>query len=85
MSERSIPTSQPVFAILIPVYNHKESLPLLLEQLQRLATQQDTPLFKIVVVDDGSHPPVEIPKLSGDEITLIRHPLNYGKGAALLT
>ena len=65
-------------ALVIPVYNHAAGLGPVLEQALRLKVP-------IIVVDDGStDPSAEIAKRY-PEVTLLRHPQNLGKGAALRT
>jgi len=65
-------------AIVIPVYNHPDHLGEVIEEAKRLGL----PLY---VVDDGSDD-ATAPLLDRTPgITLLRHPHNLGKGAALLT
>ena len=65
-------------AFIIPVYNHAGTLGAVIEKV----LAYDRPLF---VVDDGStdDTPRVLEGLSG--VTVIRHPVNLGKGAALMT
>ncbi|MFA6499119.1 MAG: glycosyltransferase family 2 protein [Desulfurivibrionaceae bacterium] len=65
-------------AIIIPVYNHEQRIAEVIGQALKLGL----PLF---VIDDGStdSTPTIINHISG--IVVIRHPVNLGKGAALLT
>lgn len=63
--------------IVVPVYNHAATLRQVVEGVLRYHP-------RVLVVDDGSASPVE-PLLSGLPVTLLRHPLNQGKGAALRT
>jgi glycosyltransferase involved in cell wall biosynthesis len=65
-------------AIIIPVYNHGSRI---VEVVHR-AGKLNLPIF---VVDDGStdSTAANIEKLEG--ITVIRHPVNRGKGAAIIT
>lgn len=65
-------------AIIIPVYNHER----MIGEVIRLALKLGLPLF---VIDDGStdSTPDILSKISG--ITVLRHPVNLGKGAALCT
>lgn len=68
--------------ILIPAYEPVAALPRLVAELRSAA-----PEFEIVVVDDGSGP--EFSSVFGDAeragATVLRHPVNRGKGAALKT
>lgn len=69
--------------ILIPVYNSPQHLP---ELLKRIAATQQTESgwrFSVLIVDDGSRPPLGELAVEGLEIHSIRHPQNRGKGAAL--
>ncbi len=65
-------------AIIIPVYNHEQRI----SEVIRQALELGLPL---IVVDDGSTDgtPDCIAQFQG--ITVLRHPENLGKGAALLT
>jgi glycosyltransferase involved in cell wall biosynthesis len=65
-------------AVVIPVYNHQERV----AEVIRQAATLDLPIF---VVDDGSTDNTPAILATLPEITLIRHPTNKGKGAALLT
>ncbi len=65
-------------SVIIPVYNHQERVAEVIGQVLQLGL----PVF---VVDDGStdDTPAVLAALQG--ITVLRHPVNQGKGAALLT
>ncbi|MHB8151037.1 MAG: glycosyltransferase family 2 protein [Desulfobulbia bacterium] len=65
-------------AVIIPVYNHEQRIGEVIRQAMKLGL----PLF---VIDDGSTDTT--PKIIRDipGISVIRHPVNLGKGAALLT
>ncbi|PKN49652.1 MAG: glycosyltransferase family 2 protein [Deltaproteobacteria bacterium HGW-Deltaproteobacteria-16] len=65
-------------AVIIPVYNHEQRIAEVIRQALKLGL----PLF---VIDDGStdSTPQIISDIPG--ISVIRHPLNLGKGAALRT
>jgi glycosyltransferase involved in cell wall biosynthesis len=65
-------------ALIIPVYNHEQRLAAVLRDCLRLGM----PIF---VVDDGStdETPAILARIAG--ITVLSHPTNLGKGAALLT
>jgi len=65
------------FAIVIPVYNHAKTLR---DVVRRALDVQDT----VIVVDDGSTDG-GIDTLEGMDIHLLQHPVNRGKGAAILT
>jgi glycosyltransferase involved in cell wall biosynthesis len=70
----------PRLAVLMPVYNGQRGLERSLESLR-----DDGAVFDVVVVDDGSEPPIRVP--SGDDlrftVTLIRLPQNRGITSAL--
>ena len=70
-------------AILIPAYNPDGRL---IDLLRRLAAE--LPGRRVVVVDDGSAPDgADICRQAAriDGVSLLRHPVNLGKGAALKT
>lgn len=68
---------QPQILVVVPVYNHGATLRQVVSGvLQRHA--------RVLVVDDGSSPPVA-ELLGGLAVELLRHPTNQGKGAALLS
>ncbi len=70
-----------MISIIIPFYNEKESLPVLIGQLNKQLTGKE---YEIILVDDGStdnfHPPA-----GGSNVKLIKHKKKKGKGRALLT
>lgn len=65
------------FVIVIPVYNHAKTLR---DVVLRTLAVHDT----IMVVDDGSTDG-GIDSLKGLDIHVVQHPINRGKGAAILT
>jgi glycosyltransferase involved in cell wall biosynthesis len=69
-------SGSPRGAVVIPCYNHGNTLGEVLSELARVV-----PALPVVVVDDGSEPPVP----SDLGVPVIRHPSNQGKGAAMLT
>ena len=66
------------FAIVIPVYNHGQTV-------ARVAQKALKWRLPVIVVDDGSTDDTPIKIQSAQGIDLIRHPYNKGKGAALIT
>jgi len=65
-------------AVIIPVYNHEQRIGEVIGQALKLG-------LPLLVIDDGStdRTPEIIRQIPG--ISVIRHPVNLGKGAALLT
>lgn len=74
----SITNKKSRFAFVIPVYNHAATVAQVVKDAQALG-------FPVFVVDDGStdNSYDQIKEISG--ITILRHPLNQGKGAAIMT
>ena len=66
------------FAVVMPVYNHGRAVSGVIEK----ALQLNLPVF---VVDDGSTDSTRENIASFSDIRLLRHDVNRGKGAALLT
>ncbi len=69
-------------SVIIPVYNEARTI---LEVIQRV---KETPFDKeIIVVDDGSNDGTRecLKRCEGDEMTILSHPTNQGKGAAIRT
>jgi glycosyltransferase involved in cell wall biosynthesis len=71
------PNRKPI-ALLIPVFNRQEKLD---RALRSLASEAD--LLTVVVIDDGSEPPVLIESPSPLDVHLIRIPANEGIARAL--
>lgn len=69
--------------ILIPVYNSPARLPELLNRIAAAQQAESGWRFSVLIVDDGSRPPLGEFAPEGLEIRLIRHEQNRGKGAAL--
>lgn len=65
-------------AVIIPVYNHGGQIEEVVRQALLLA-------LPVIVVDDGSTDATPDCLYSIAEITVLRHPVNLGKGAAILT
>lgn len=66
------------FAVVIPVYNHGGTV----AEVVRNACGQG---FPVIVVDDGSTDATSRNLQSIQDIRILRHPRNRGKGAALIT
>ena len=74
--------SEPLLSVVIPVYNEKDFI----EQVVRRV--RETPYRKeIIIVDDGSADGTRevLRRLQGDDVRVIYHDKNQGKGAALRT
>lgn len=74
-------------SIIIPVYNEKNTLPLVLERVQAVNLQALGLKKEIVIVDDSSTDGTEefLKNYRADNVKILRHPINRGKGAALHT
>lgn len=74
------------YSVVIPVFNEAESLPILFQELQAVATENDFEL-EVIFVDDGSTDTSwsTISELSSanDDVHGIRFRRNFGKAAAL--
>lgn len=73
---------RPLLSIIIPCYNESATLPLILDQVEAVDLDKE-----IIIVDDHStdETPAILEQLrqSRPNITVIRHPHNRGKGAAV--
>jgi glycosyltransferase involved in cell wall biosynthesis len=70
--------------VVIPCKNDGDVLPQIIEELSGLAM----PIVEILVVDDGSCPPLADSSLflsSPEKVRVIRHPYSMGNGAAIKT
>ncbi|WP_406069367.1 glycosyltransferase [Micromonospora sp. NBC_01638] len=74
----------PTISIVLPAHNEARHLPstitILSRYLEGLVEQ-----YEILVVDDGSTDGTHLTLVEDNRVTLIRHPLRLGKGAALRT
>ena len=70
--------TNPKFAVVIPVYNHESKIKAVVESARRLS-------MPVYVVDDGSTDATPDILKSIPGITVLSHPVNLGKGAALMT
>jgi len=68
--------------VLVPIYDHAATVEAVVDDLESLA-------LPCLIVDDGSGPETEraLSRLVGrhEWVTVVRHPLNRGRGAALAT
>ncbi len=71
-----------MISVLIPFYNEKENLPVLLRKLVD-AFEQIKKSHEIILIDDGSTDGYSIPALSIQPFRLFRHKKRLGKGKAL--
>jgi len=71
-------TTEADIAVLMPIYNDE---PGLLKSLRSLPTEE---ILDVVIVDDGSTPPLSVPeKANGHNVRLLKMPHNSGIEAAL--
>ncbi|MBI4799077.1 MAG: glycosyltransferase family 2 protein [Desulfarculus sp.] len=69
-----------MLSVIIPAYNEEAYIATVLERVRAVAMPKE-----IIVVDDGSKDATAaiVEGLGGDDLTLIRHGRNQGKGAAI--
>jgi glycosyltransferase involved in cell wall biosynthesis len=71
-------------SVIIPAYNCQESLDLTLASLSHQTYPAE--LTEVVVVDDGSEPPIELPKIRPENCRIVRvadHSTGWGRSNAL--
>lgn len=75
-----------LLSIMIPVYNEANTLGAVIDRVRAVRVQEGVDR-EIIVVDDGSTDRTEaiLKELDDDGITVVRHPNNRGKGAAVRT
>lgn len=83
MSHQNTDSHKRNCGITIPVYNSPQHLRKLLNRINEVRKQENSWGFSVLIIDDGSQPPVEEFAVEGLEIQWIRHEENQGKGAAL--
>jgi glycosyltransferase involved in cell wall biosynthesis len=66
------------YCVIIPTYESAKHLPYLLDRIKNIS-----PKLKIIVVDDGSTDSTSKVLESFNQIVVIKHKINRGKGAAL--
>jgi len=75
-------------SVIIPLYNEEESLPELVEWVEKVGNEKEYS-FEVILVDDGSNDSSwdVIEKISGEKAFIrgIRFRRNYGKSAALFS
>lgn len=71
--------TSPKTLVIVPALNEEESLPVILEELRRVA-----PAYEVLVVDDGSRDGTS--RIARDlGVPVLRHAINLGVGAAIQT
>lgn len=72
----------PVLSVIVPVYNESKTIGKILEKIQSVALDKE-----IIVVDDGSTDNTSsiLRDIKYDNLKVIHHTSNRGKGAAFLT
>jgi len=71
--------------IIIPIFNSSKYLDEILEKIGKVQSTLREWVVEVLIVDDGSSPPIVTIKDSAMTHELIRHEVNKGKGAALKT
>ena len=87
VSATSRPSSREyLLSIMIPVYNEANTLAAVIDRVRAVPVQEGVHK-EIIVVDDGSTDGTGtiLTALDGDDIRVVRHPQNRGKGAAVRT
>lgn len=69
---------QPNVIVVVPTYNNPLTI-------QKVAEDVLTHGYKLIIVDDGSSTPVASLLKAHENLTLLRHETNQGKGAAIIT
>jgi len=73
-------TDAPIFSIVIPTYSRPKQLAACLQACARLEYPHDR--FEIIIVDDGSPVPVEVPKNDGSNLVSITYLRQFNSGPA---
>ena len=73
-----------MISIIIPFYNEKENIPVLLREIQ-LACEKENFEYEVILIDDGSSEKVHITKAEFPHVHLLTHRKRMGKGEALRT
>jgi glycosyltransferase involved in cell wall biosynthesis len=73
--------SETQLGVIIPAFN--PDILILEELLTRISVVLKNFKFKVMVIDDGSTPPISLSNFIKDEIRILRHAQNSGKGTAL--
>ncbi|GAB4376676.1 MAG: glycosyltransferase family 2 protein [Calditrichia bacterium] len=81
MTNRLLTCGNHKIGIIIPAFN--PMLPALRELIERIKRSCCPFNYRILLVDDGSHPPLKKEDFPERELDIIRHRRNQGKGSAL--
>lgn len=73
-----------MISIIIPFYNEKENIPVLMREIQ-LACEKENYEYEVILIDDGSSEKVHITKTEFPHVHLLTHRKRMGKGEALRT
>lgn len=73
--------SETHLGVIIPAFN--PDIHILEELLTRIKVVLKNANFKIIVIDDGSSPPISLSDFIKNEVKILRHTRNSGKGIAL--
>ena len=78
-----MPSARPLLSVVIPCYNEVGTILDLIERVRSAPVESK----QIIVVDDGSTDGTRdcLRELQADDLTILFHPFNQGKGAALAT
>ena len=82
-TDRAPASGKPLLSVVIPCYNEVATIASLIERVR----QAPVASMQIIVVDDGSSDGTRelLEGLQADDLTILFHPQNQGKGAALAT
>lgn len=71
-----------LLSIIVPVFNEKDTFDIIYKRIQEESTPKE-----IIIVDDGSTDGTLelLDKIKDDNVKVIKHDRNYGKGAAIKT
>jgi len=73
-----------MISIIIPFYNEEKNIPILLQEIENVM-KEDSRLYEVLLIDDGSEQKMESDTLKFEHIHFIEHKKRLGKGEALKT
>lgn len=73
-----------MISIIIPFYNEKENIPVLLREIHASCTKENYQ-YEVILVDDGSSEKINITKTEFPHVRFLKHRKRMGKGEALRT